>query len=164
MKIYVGTYAKYNDGSIFGEWLDLEDYREESDFFDACRELHDDEADPEFMFQDFDGIPSGLVTECGFVNGAWDFLKDFEDLTQTEREAFEIWAEHVGSFDISDALDTFRGEYAGTWECDRDFAENYVDEAGYLDGVNDLICYNLDYDGIFQDLGVWSRNGHYFWQ
>lgn len=25
-KIYVGTYGKYNAGSIKGEWLDLEDF------------------------------------------------------------------------------------------------------------------------------------------
>ena len=25
-RIYVGTYAKYNAGSIAGQWLDLEDY------------------------------------------------------------------------------------------------------------------------------------------
>ena len=25
-QIYVGTYAKYNNGSIFGEWVDLEIY------------------------------------------------------------------------------------------------------------------------------------------
>ena len=25
-KIYVGTYGKYNAGSIFGKWLDLSDY------------------------------------------------------------------------------------------------------------------------------------------
>ena len=27
-RIYVGTYAKYNDGSIAGKWLDLNDYED----------------------------------------------------------------------------------------------------------------------------------------
>jgi len=50
-RIYVGTYAKYNAGSIKGAWLDLEDYSDRDAFLEACRELHKDEQDPEFMFQ-----------------------------------------------------------------------------------------------------------------
>ena len=26
MKLYVGTYAKYNSGSLAGDWLNLDDY------------------------------------------------------------------------------------------------------------------------------------------
>ncbi|HMP91047.1 MAG TPA: antirestriction protein ArdA, partial [Kiritimatiellia bacterium] len=55
-RVYVGTYAKYNDGSIAGEWIDLEGHDADS-FRDACLELHKDEADPELMFQDFEGFP-----------------------------------------------------------------------------------------------------------
>lgn len=49
-RIYVGTYAKYNEGSIFGKWLDLSDYSDSEEFYEACRELHKDEEDPELMF------------------------------------------------------------------------------------------------------------------
>ena len=46
-RIYVGTYAQYNNGSLFGEWLDLSDYSDKDDFLEACAELHKDEQDPE---------------------------------------------------------------------------------------------------------------------
>ena len=39
-KVYVGTYAKYNNGSLFGAWLDLSDYSDKEEFYEACRELH----------------------------------------------------------------------------------------------------------------------------
>lgn len=52
--VYVGTYAKYNAGSIYGDWLMLSDYADIEDFYEACRELHADEEDPEFMFQDWE--------------------------------------------------------------------------------------------------------------
>ena len=55
-RVYVGTYAKYNNGSIKGAWIDLEGLDENS-FHDACLELHKDESDPELMFQDFEGFP-----------------------------------------------------------------------------------------------------------
>ena len=41
--VYVGTYGKYNNGSLFGAWLDLSDYADKEEFYEACRELHKDE-------------------------------------------------------------------------------------------------------------------------
>ena len=52
--VYVGTYGKYNNGSLFGAWLDLSDYADKEEFYEACRELHKDEEDAEFMFQDYE--------------------------------------------------------------------------------------------------------------
>jgi len=52
-RVYVGTYGKYNNGSLFGAWLDLSDYSDKEDFYEACRELHKDEEDAEYMFQDW---------------------------------------------------------------------------------------------------------------
>ena len=34
-KVYVGTYHKYNSGSIQGEWLDLTDFANKDDFLEA---------------------------------------------------------------------------------------------------------------------------------
>ena len=42
--IYVGTYANYNSGSIFGMWIDLERVSDADEFFEVCRALHSDEA------------------------------------------------------------------------------------------------------------------------
>ena len=37
-KVYVGTYVKYNNGSLSGAWLDLSDYSDKEEFYEACRE------------------------------------------------------------------------------------------------------------------------------
>ena len=55
-RVYVGTYGKYNNGSLFGAWLDLSDYSDKEDFYEACRELHKDEEDAEYMFQDWENV------------------------------------------------------------------------------------------------------------
>jgi antirestriction protein len=62
-RIYVGTYAKYNNASLEGKWLDLDDYSDAEEFLQACAELHKDEADPEFMFQDYENFPENLYGE-----------------------------------------------------------------------------------------------------
>jgi antirestriction protein len=73
-RVYIGTYAKYNRGSIAGGWLTLTDYKNYGDFCDACRKLHSDEADPELMIQDYESFPDGLsCTE-------WINKEDFYDV------------------------------------------------------------------------------------
>lgn len=62
-KIYVGTYAKYNSGSINGAWLDLGDYSSAEEFLTSCADLHADEENPEFMFQDYEGFPARFYGE-----------------------------------------------------------------------------------------------------
>lgn len=83
IRIYVGTYAKYNDGSIYGKWLTLNDYKTESEFWAACRALHADERDPEFMFQDWECPDElgGCITES-YIN----FKPIFEYLAAPVRE------------------------------------------------------------------------------
>ncbi|WP_252861681.1 antirestriction protein ArdA, partial [Shigella sonnei] len=61
--VYVGTWHKYNCGSIAGRWFDLTTFDDERDFFAACRALHQDEADPELMFQDYEGFPGNMASE-----------------------------------------------------------------------------------------------------
>ena len=48
-RIYVGTWAKYNAGSLSGEWLALRDYDNYSELCEVMRAIHEDESDPEPM-------------------------------------------------------------------------------------------------------------------
>ena len=72
-KVYVGTYAKYNNGSIFGEWIDAEDYADKEEFIEACKELHKDEPDPELMLQDYEGFPEVFYSEKDIDSRLWDW-------------------------------------------------------------------------------------------
>ena len=49
-RIYVGTYAKYNNGSLQGEWVELSDFYDLGDFMERCAEIHEDEEEPGYMF------------------------------------------------------------------------------------------------------------------
>ena len=65
--VYCGTYHKYNCGRLDGAWLKLADYSSHSAFIAACKELHKDEKDPEFMFQDWENIPCSQIGES-YIN------------------------------------------------------------------------------------------------
>lgn len=79
-KVYVGTYGKYNAGSIAGKWMDLTDYPTYQDFLGACKELHKDEHDPEFMIQDWDNVPDG------FPRLEWISESEFNDVKLAMQE------------------------------------------------------------------------------
>lgn len=79
-RVYVGTYRKYNNGSIAGGWVSLRDCRDYQTFLGKCRSLHRGERDPEYMIQDREDFPDGL--NCG----DWLSETDFNDIIEACRE------------------------------------------------------------------------------
>ncbi len=73
-EVYVGTYAKYNNGSIAGAWIALAGCKDYDDFLAKCREIHKDERDPEFMIQDTSAMPDGLTCM------EWMNREEFDDI------------------------------------------------------------------------------------
>ena len=118
---YVGTYAKYNAGSLKGAWLKLEDYADRSDFLEACAKLHDDESDPELMFQDREGLPHCWYCESSAPD---DIVWEWMQLGDSEREAFGLYAAHLGG-DVT--VDQFRDAYAGVHASEADFCEEQAE-------------------------------------
>jgi antirestriction protein len=93
--LYCGTYAKYNNGSIDGKWLKLRDYGDAEVFLKACQDLHSDETDPEFMFQDFEGMPRELYGESLALS---DLQKIYEwlHLDDDDRAVLDEYLEATG--------------------------------------------------------------------
>ena len=88
--VYVGTYAKYNAGSLAGKWMRLNDYKDKADFIKACNELHKDEEEPELMFQSWEHVPSWMITESSIDEAVWGYKEPEEPRarqTKTEIEA-----------------------------------------------------------------------------
>lgn len=124
--VYVGTYAKYNEGSIKGAWLNLDDYADKDDFLKAAAELHKDEADPELMFQDYEGFPKRYYGESSINDKLWDWLALDED----DRDLLEVYIDEVNDEDatIEQARDAFLGKYAS----EEDWAQEFLDDTGAL--------------------------------
>lgn len=157
MRIYVGTYAKYNAGNLFGEWLDPSDYSDKGDFIDACLEVHEDEDDPELMFQDFEGIPSCMVGESFVDESLWDYI-DYD----ADDGAKEAYCYLMGEWDTSD----FEERYYGEFDSFTELAEEILDSTGELESIPENLRYYFDYEAYGRDLklgGDFSEhNGYYF--
>ena len=158
-RIYVGTYKKYSEGSIKGQWLDLEDYDDQDDFMRACRELHADEHDPEFMFCDHEGIPREFIGECYLKPELWDYMNcDIDDdVKEAYMYLFDEWNE-----------DRCRDSYFGEFDNRTKMAEHLVDEMGLLDKIPENLQYYFDYEAYGRDMelggDVCEHNHHWFWR
>lgn len=143
-RLYVGTYAKYNAGSIAGKWLELEDYSGKDEFLKACAELHKDEADPELMFQDFEGFPKALYSESSVSDKIWEWL----ELDEDDRTLLEVYQNNVDSDgDIEAARDAFMGKARS----EADWAAEYLDDTGQMQDIPEWARNYFDYESYAND-------------
>jgi antirestriction protein len=156
--VYVGTYAKYNSGSIQGAWLNLEHYSDEESFLEACHELHADESDPEFMFQDFENFPREYYGESGLSADLWDWL----ELDSDDREKLAAFIECFGQVD--NAIEKMEDAYLGEYDSDEAQAWDYIESTGMFEGIPESITNYFDIEKFARDCShdVISHNNHYF--
>lgn len=154
-RIYVGTYAKYNDGNLFGAWLDLQDYSDKDEFIAACLMLHRDEDDPELMFQDWEDMPRWMASESFVDEAVWEWL----ELNEYDKELLNVYSDHINSTgDIEQARESFYGKF----DKETDWAAEYWEETGLLQSIpKDLQGY-IDYESYVIDCkcGDWSFIRH----
>lgn len=127
--VYCGTYKKYNDGSLCGMWIDLEAFSDAEDFFEVCRALHDDEDDPEFMFQDYQGFPEEFYHESMSADDVQKII-DYLQLNDDDRDLLDAYCECFGGHvtDFNELLDKAHDRYCGQCDSFKDFAYQLADE------------------------------------
>jgi len=129
--LYVGTYLKYNNGSIEGAWVNLEDFSDADEFMDHIKELHSDEEDPEFMFQDFEGFPKLFYSESMSANEL-EKLYEYINMDEDDRKLIEMYADATGynidDIELSDVQDNFMG----TADSEEDFAQQQAEDCGEI--------------------------------
>ena len=167
MSVYVGTYCKYNEGSLFGKWLNLSDYSDYDELLAAMRELHKDEEDPEFMIQDWEISPLfqslGLVSESHISSEIYEVWVRLQE-SGYDLEIIEAYADCCGSFNsIDEILEQVEESYSGKYDSDEDFAEELLIETCSL--PKDLPSYiYIDWERTARDIMMdySTSNGYYF--
>lgn len=147
--VYVGTYGKYNDGSLCGLWIDLTTFDDCEDFVNFCKALHADEEDPELDAQDWKCLPPGLDGDDLFIKNKWELLTEYIELC--DRYDADAVDAYVSCFDLN-SLDRFEERYQGKYDSEEDFAENLVNELYDLDRTMGNLSYYFDYAKFARDL------------
>ena len=168
-QIYVGTYKKYNEGSLFGEWLDLTDYDTYDEFYSQCQELHNDEDDIELMFQEWENIPDKFISECHLDKKVYDYIEAIYEM-DNNIEAFNHYLNNWGTNidkDFSEILEGFESAYQGYFEGDTEvkFTYFYVESNDILSGISEDLQFYFDYQKYARDLFITDYveyEGHVF--
>ena len=124
--VYVGTYGKYNNGSLQGKWINLTDFDSKEEFLQYCRQLHSDEPDAELMFQDYEYIPKIFIGESYIDERFWDFLND---------DSYDYDIKYAVANEVSDADEYF----------------DVIDDIQVFPGCNNMsdVAYAYIDDGIY---------------
>lgn len=151
--IYVGTYAKYNAGSLFGKWFDLSDFADKDEFIEACKEYHKNEDDPELMFQDYENIPKELVSESWLSENFFELRDKVDEMDSTMQEAFTAWLDYenrnLSKVDADDLVKKFNNEYIGKYAEEEDYAREMIEQCYEL---SDFVLNYFDYAAYARDL------------
>lgn len=161
--VYCGTYAKYNNGDLTGQWLKFSDYSDSEEFFNACKELHSDEIDPEFMFQDYENFPENLYSESlseGDVDKIYelvDFVAKIDGWDDSDwLNAHNTYCQESG--DPDNQIYDFDDEFFNTYFEGRPMEAARAASFGQMNWSDDYITFN-GY-GNLESIDKWSLMNH----
>lgn len=165
-RIYVGTYAKHNEGSLRGKWIDLSECYDQDEFMEVCHELHQDEEEPELMFQDWENIPEELIDEGHLDSNFFELRDELDRLNDTQQESFWVWLGNSNEHITQDAYSLIRGfqhSFIGSYADKLDFAVEMLREIA--PDLSQFALTYFDYDKYTNELfcyDYWFENGYVF--
>lgn len=147
LKIYVGTYKKFNEGCLFGKWLSLSDYSNYNELLKAMKDLHNNEKDPKFLFLNWQCYhlfeQLNLINKHYISEDIYDIVTAIDDsgLNMEILKAFSICFEENDIWEMIRKADDC---YYGKFDNNKEFVQ-------YISAVQEDI--NVDFV---------VSNGHYF--
>lgn len=166
INIYVGTYAKYSNGSIAGEWIEVTpDY---DLLMEQIKELHSDEEDPEIMIQDYDIEDSGLQTifkDLGETPDLKEVCNALELLQDEDTGMIAAYIDCIGASDsIEDTIKAANDNFYGQYDSDEDFAQETAEQCGMIERNLSWPYTCIDWTYAARELmyDYYTSNGYYF--
>ena len=156
MQIYVASLADYNNGTLHGVWIDVDNTTME-DVMETINEMlqnspTEPETAEEWEIHDTEGIPP--IIYKGGLEKILEFAEYYEEYEDYE-EAFYAWVDDGNDTIMEDFLDYYEGEFKST----KEFVYEWLDSFGLVDNLPDIIKGNIDIYGIWQDL---SNGGDFY--
>ncbi len=163
--VYVGTYKKYNNGDLFGCWIDITSFDSYEDFIATCKYLHADEKDPEIMLQDYTCFPRSFYCESGLDKETYEAILEYYALSDDEKDAYEVYCE----YECEPSVEKFKQRYLGEYNDLEEYAIDNDDISASFIGVDydvfQQISGYIDYSRIAREMdidGFFCKEGYAF--
>jgi antirestriction protein len=152
-RVYVASLSDYNAGLLYGDWIEADQEPEElSDAVQAMLERSPTAGAEEYAIHDFEGFGHYHVNEYDSL----DWVSRVARGIVEHGQAFGAWAER--SDHDEDDLAQFEDAYLGEWGSIEDYAEELLDDLGYLRAVDEAVpemlqpYVRVDIDAFARDL------------
>ena len=160
-RIYVASLSDYNAGRLHGVWIDLDECTDYGDIWDAINAMLAKSTEvgaEEWAIHDYEGLPN--MGENPDIKDLWAFYEALEE----HDDAWGEYAEYIGIEYAT--VEGFEEAYQGQHSSEIDFAEQLVDDLGYLDEIPKHLQYYFDYEAFARDLFIgdyfMTEGGHVF--
>ena len=172
-RIYVASLSDYNAGILHGEWIPADQEPEElGEAVQAMLQRSPTAGAEEFAIHDFEGFSHYHVGEYDSL----DWVSRVARGIVEHGEAFGAWADRCNQDE--DDLAQFEDAYLGEWGSMSEYAEELLDDLGYIQAVEEAVpdmlqpYVRVDIDAFARDLelggditsveharGVWLFDG-----
>lgn len=175
--IYVASLSDYNAGILHGAWIDFDQLDNIDAVVPAIQRML--EASPtakatgqpakEWAIHDYEGWCGLDIDENDYPASLWLRYETLSSLLEEgySPDAIRDYAEWAGADGFDDPFkNAFEEAYAGQYESELEFAEEWVEDTGVLANVPDFLLNYFDYDAFARDLFMtdyhMSDSGHVF--
>jgi len=167
-QIYVGTYAKYNNGDLTGEWFDICNYSSAEALLDAFSDFFETGSmDVEWMIQDMEEHAEALGVEESMSLEDWEQVYEALEALEASHldiEVVQAYCKNTGEPINSDSIREAEEAYQGTYDSDEDFAQDLAEQIGAINydtsWPNNCIDWELAARELMYD--YFEMDGHYF--
>jgi antirestriction protein len=146
-RIYVACLAAYNNGKLYGEWIDCD--RDSSDIWDEIKAMLAASPMPdaeEWAIHDFENWQGIEISECEDI----EKLAELAQLLKEHGKAFAHYYQENGS---DTTAEDFLDHYMGQYENEEDFVHQMWEECGTLKQLEELKIhkYYINWAAIARD-------------
>lgn len=130
-KVYVACLAAYNNGILYGAWIDADQTADE--LHEAVQAMLAASPEPgaeEWAIHDYEGFGSLRLGEYESLERVASIASGISE----HSEAFTAWLSYDSERDPVD-LQAFEDAYRGEWDSLRAYAEDYADSTGMYDAA-----------------------------
>ena len=146
--LWVGCLAAYNAGTLHGEWMQVS--RDPTEMWEATLEILQASPEPhaeEWEIMDTDNLPPGISS----LDRAAAYVTALEELGRADAAGIvAAWVDWRGWDDLS--AEHIQDAYLGQFDSVKDYAEQYAEDCGLLDGLPEKLRPYFDFAAFARDL------------
>lgn len=151
-RIYVASLADYNNGTLYGKWIDADQSDEAiQDEVNAMLEASTIPNCEEWAIHDYEGFDDILINEYQ----SFERVSKLAELVKSHGNAFAQWYNNDGNREnIDDLENKFTDCFIGEYESLADYAQQFIEETGME--ISEYLTNYIDYEAMGKD---WELSG-----